>query len=115
MHVNPWSQMLPQDPQLKRSEPVSTQVPPQVLFPWIMQGSTVWACTTFTWQFPFTHCWEIPQVFPQDPQFFMSLLVLTQETAVPMQTVCPAGQVGSCTVIRETTGWTTRTGADFSW
>jgi hypothetical protein len=106
---------LPHDPQLKTSEPVSTQVPLQPFFPWSMQGSTVWTCWTFTWQFPFTHSWLIRQDFPQDPQFLLSPEVLTQETAVPMHTVCPAGQVGSCAVIRETTGWTTRPGVDFCW
>jgi hypothetical protein len=45
---------------------------------------------------PFTHSWLSRQAFPHDPQFFASLLVLTQ--ARPVHRVCPVGQMKRCTV-----------------
>jgi hypothetical protein len=94
--VRPDGQTHPQPPQLFESDPcVSIQAPLQLVLPRMRHISAgFWAVRTSSLHCPFTHSWLSRHAFPQDPQFFKSLLVLTQ---APEHRACPVGQINWCT------------------
>jgi hypothetical protein len=66
-------QAIPQEPQLAMSVCVSTQVPPQAVWP---MGHMVVARQVPIWQL-----WPIGQTLPQVPQLLLSAWVSTQAPA----------------------------------